>query len=157
MRSPRRHLLFRRAGDVARITLIALVAFGGYQAAASDGVQSPSATWIPDISIPQVSLPDISMPDLGATSDADQLWRWRGASPGDVRTVSIDIDESIYPTDGVHWIHNSLHDRSDLYGPLDEELGLWHSSTRSLDLGDVVTACWHSIDGTEHCPSIIVR
>lgn len=156
MRSPRRSPL-RRIADVARASAILLVAFGGYQAAASDGVQSPSADWIPHISIPDIPLPDVDLPDIIFPGVSEQMWTWRGVSAGHTRTVTIDIDESIYPVDGVEWFHNDAHDRHDLYGPLDEDLGLWHSSTRPLEVGDVITACWQSADGDEHCPTILVR
>lgn len=86
-----------------------------------------------------------------------QLWLWSGASPGSVRTVTLAIDPRIYPVDGVKWYLNGAHDRNDIHGPLDAEFGLWHSSTRQLSSGDVVSACWTGRDGRDRCPQTVVR
>lgn len=91
------------------------------------------------------------------TSGTTKLWQWSGASPGTVRTVMLSIDPQIYPVDGLRWYINGAYDRKDVHGPLDAEFGLWHSSTRHLSAGDVVSACWVGRDGVERCPQIVVR
>ena len=90
-------------------------------------------------------------------AEATKLWGWSGASPGDVRTVTLTIDPAIYPIDGLRWFFNGAHDRDDIHGPLDAEFGLWHSSTRQLAAGDIVSACWTGRDNIERCPQIVVR
>lgn len=133
--------------------MIAVVGLGGYQAAAANG----ETRWIPELRVPSVSMPDIHLPEITVPGAEDRMWTWHGVSAGEVRTATIDIDPTIYPIDGVEWIVNDRHDRYDVYGPLDEELGLWHSRTQTFVAGDVISACWQSADGEEHCPHIVVR
>ena len=85
------------------------------------------------------------------------LWHWSGASPGPDRTVFLNIEPQIYPLGGLRWYFNGEFDREDILGPLDTEFGLWHSTTRQLVVGDIVSACWLGRDGVERCPQIVIR
>ena len=154
--SPRRP--GRGAIEAACAVVVIAIAIGGYSAAGADGPLTQSADWIRDIDFPAVTVPDVDLPTWSIPDILQDKtpWTWRGASAGAVRTVVIDIHPSIYPVSGVEWSVNGQHDRFDLHGPLDEDLGLWHSRTQAFTSGDVITACWQAADGEDYCASVTV-
>ena len=90
----------------------------------------------------------------------DALWLFHGVRAsrfaGERVEVTLDIDVSVYPTDGVWWAVSGVPDRHDILGPLDGPGEVWHPTPRPLAVGDWLTAVWSDRDGVDRLALVVV-